>query len=69
VPRDNNDYSSRGYGKRGLHPAVRTTSFRDTRRGGYQGPDTRGQIRGQIGRAGGGQKGPAGNYGNRDYRR
>jgi len=31
--------------------------FRESRRGGYQGPDTRGQISGQLGRAGGGHIG------------
>jgi hypothetical protein len=32
----------------------RQSRFLDSRRGGYQGPSTRGQIAGQLGRAGGG---------------
>lgn len=71
MPRDNNDYASRyararkvyrptdrhGNGRFTVHGIDRVIGGTPSRRGGYQGPDTRGQISRSLGWSGGGTTG------------
>ncbi len=60
MPRDNNDYGRLGGQRSGrksgftVHGINRVIGADPNRRGGYQGPNTRGQISRSLGQAGGG---------------